>query len=116
MFNPPFSFEDSAGFCIRKVPEALLSSTSSYFLFEVNTELEAPSALLVMLLLILLQGPQAVHRRLDLKNLLSPKKKKLEPENHYRPGGLLIGVIVSAVKVFFQPLSFSTTPSSQVHM
>ncbi|XP_060539030.1 vomeronasal type-2 receptor 26-like [Pantherophis guttatus] len=51
-----------------------------------------------MLLLILLQRPQEVHGRLDPKNLLSPKKAKLESENHYRPGEVLIGAIVSAVK------------------
>lgn len=119
LFNPPFSFEDSGlGRSLKLLSwkRALLSSTSSYSLFKINTELEAPSALLVMLLLILLQRPQAVHGRLDPKNLLSPKRAKLESENHYRPGELLIGAIVSAVKVFLRPLSFNTTPSSQAHM
>ncbi|XP_026578998.1 vomeronasal type-2 receptor 26-like [Pseudonaja textilis] len=69
-----------------------------------------------MLLLILLQRPQPVHGRLDPQNLLSPKRAKLESKNHYRPGEFLIGAMVSTVKVFLRPLSFTTTPSSQAHI
>ncbi|KAM6473921.1 vomeronasal type-2 receptor 26-like [Liasis olivaceus] len=79
-----------------------------------GVRLEAPSGIQVMLLLVLLLCPQGVSGRPKAKWPLTVKRDEFDPQNHFRPGELLIGGIVSATKAFFQQLSFNTAPSTQV--
>ncbi|XP_070790126.1 vomeronasal type-2 receptor 26-like [Pituophis catenifer annectens] len=63
-----------------------------------------------MLLLLLLLLPQEVLASLRAKCLLTLKRDQVHPENYYKPGEFLIGGIVSATRMRFEPLSFNKSP------
>ncbi|XP_070790125.1 vomeronasal type-2 receptor 26-like [Pituophis catenifer annectens] len=89
---------------------ALVSSTSSYHCV-FKARLETPSGTQVMLLLLLLLLlPQEVLASLRAKCLLTLKRDQVHPENYYKPGEFLIGGIVSATRMRFEPLSFNKSP------
>ncbi|XP_034288889.2 vomeronasal type-2 receptor 26-like [Pantherophis guttatus] len=68
--------------------------------------------LLHLLLLLWTQGVWAVLRA---KCLLTLQREERDPKNHYRPGDLYIGGIISEVKTLFNQVTFKRRPSSQLY-
>ncbi|KAG6539509.1 type-2 vomeronasal receptor [Crotalus adamanteus] len=66
-----------------------------------------------MLLLLLLLWPLAAWGDLRAKCLLTLKRDKVDPNNHYRPGEFIIGGIIFATQATFWPLSFNAAPVTQ---
>ncbi|KAK9405476.1 type-2 vomeronasal receptor [Crotalus adamanteus] len=67
-----------------------------------------------MLLFRLLLWDQGVWGLLNTKCSLTLQKDKVDPKNHYRPGDLSIGGIISATQATFERLSFKNSPVTSV--
>lgn len=67
-----------------------------------------------MLLLLLLQLAKGVWGLLKAKCTLTVQRDEMNPKNHYRPGDISIGGVISATQAFFGRLSFKRNPSTPV--
>lgn len=67
-----------------------------------------------MLLLLLLLWAQEVGGLLKTKCPLTLEMDEVAPKNHYKPGELSIGGIISESQAFFLILSFEKYPSTQL--
>ncbi|KAG6469533.1 type-2 vomeronasal receptor [Crotalus adamanteus] len=68
--------------------------------------------MLLLFLFALLLWPRGVWGMHKAKCLLILEQGEVDPQNYYKPGDYLISVIVSAMKVALQSLSFNKSPST----